>query len=74
MNNLLVIRFNLQILIISWWIGAAIALFSFLIPVYIHYLIVGIMGWIIILSSTILIIYEIKKIKAEDKKTKNKIE
>ena len=74
MNNLLVIRFNLQILIISWWIGAAIALFSFLIPVYIHYLIVGIIGWIIILSSTILIIYEIKKIKAEDKKTKNKIE
>ena len=74
MHNLLGIRFNLQILIISWWIGAAIALFSFLIPVYIHYLIVGIMGWIIILSSTILIIYEIKKIKAEDKKTKNKIE
>ncbi|HEX5185908.1 MAG TPA: hypothetical protein VFV86_03370 [Nitrososphaeraceae archaeon] len=74
MNNLLVIRFNLQILIISWWIGAAIALFSFLIPVYIHYLIVGTIGWIIILSSTILIIYEIKKIKAEDKKTKNKIE
>jgi hypothetical protein len=69
-KSLLVIRFNLQILIISWWIGAAIALFSFLIPVYIHYLIVGIIGWTIILSSTVLIIYEIKKIKAEDKKTK----
>ncbi|HET7643560.1 MAG TPA: hypothetical protein VFK40_08635 [Nitrososphaeraceae archaeon] len=66
----MVIRFNLQILIISWWIGAAIALFSFLIPVYIDYLIVGIIGWTIILSSTVLIIYEIKKIKAEDKKTK----
>jgi hypothetical protein len=69
-NNLVVIRFNLQILIISWWIGAAVALFSFLIPVYIHYLIVGTIGWTIILSSTVLIIYEIKKIKAEDKKTK----
>jgi hypothetical protein len=67
----LVIRFNLQILIISWWIGAAIALFSFLIPVYIHHIIVATTGWVIILASTILIIYEIKKIKAEDKKTKN---
>jgi 4-hydroxybenzoate polyprenyltransferase len=66
----LVIRINLQILVISWWLGAAIALFSFLLPVYIHYIIIGIIGWSIILISTILIIYEIKKIKEEDKRTK----
>ncbi|HET9806338.1 MAG TPA: hypothetical protein VFP49_05480 [Nitrososphaeraceae archaeon] len=62
-------RINLQILEISWWVGAAIALFSFLLPVYIHYIIIGIIGWSIILTSTILIIYEIKKIKEEDKRT-----
>jgi hypothetical protein len=50
-------------------VGAAIALFSFLLPVYIHYIIIGIIGWSIILTSTILIIYEIKKIKEEDKRT-----
>jgi 4-hydroxybenzoate polyprenyltransferase len=66
----LVIRINLQILVISWWLGAAIALFSFLLPVYIHYIIIGIIGWSIILISTMLIIYEIKKIKEEDKRTK----
>ena len=65
----MVIRINLQILVISWWLGAAIALFSFLLPVYIHYIIIGIIGWSIILTSTILIIYEIKKIKEEDKRT-----
>ena len=65
----MVIRINLQILVISWWLGAAIALFSFLLPVYIHHIIIGIIGWSIILISTILIIYEIKKIKEEDKRT-----
>ena len=61
---------RLQSLIISWWIGAIIALISFLLPVYIHYIIVGAVGWSIIFSSTILIVYEIKKIKEEDKRTK----
>jgi 4-hydroxybenzoate polyprenyltransferase len=66
----LVIRINLQILVISWWIGAAVALFSFLLPVYIHHITIGIIGWSIIILSTILIIYEIKKIKEEDKRAK----
>ncbi len=66
----MVIRINLQILVISWWLGAAVALSSFFLPVYIHHIIIGIIGWSIILISTILIIYEIKKIKEEDKRTK----
>jgi 4-hydroxybenzoate polyprenyltransferase len=66
----LVIRINLQILVISWWIGAAVALFSFFLPVYIHHITIGIIGWSIIILSTILIIYEIKKIKEEDKRAK----
>lgn len=60
-------RINLQILMIIWWIGAAIAASAFLIHIYKIYLIVGIGGWIIISTSTILIIYEIRRIKAEDK-------
>ena len=54
---------NLQILIIIWWVGAALAGISLIIPLYDVYLIVGIMGWIIMLISTSLIIYMIKKIK-----------
>jgi hypothetical protein len=51
-------------------LGAATALFSFLLPIYIHHIIVAGIGWSIISISTILIIYEIKKIKEEDKRTK----
>jgi hypothetical protein len=58
---------NLQILIIVWWVGAALAGISFFIPIYEIYLIVGINGWIIMLISTSLIIYMIKKIKKEDR-------
>jgi hypothetical protein len=58
---------NLQILIIVWWIGAALAGISLVIPIYEIYLIVGINGWIIMLISTSLIIYMIKKIKKEDR-------
>jgi membrane protein implicated in regulation of membrane protease activity len=61
------IRINLQLLIIIWWIGAAIAASAFLIRIYKIYLIVGIAGWIIISTSTMLIIYEIRRIKEEDK-------
>jgi hypothetical protein len=54
---------NLQTLIIIWWVGAALAGISLIIPLYEVYLIVGITGWIIMLISTSLIIYMIKKIK-----------
>jgi hypothetical protein len=57
---------NLQTLIIVWWVGAALAAISLVIPLYDVYLIVGITGWIIILISTSLIIYMIKKIKKLD--------
>jgi hypothetical protein len=58
---------NLQFLIIVWWVGAILAGISLVIPVYEVYLIVGISGWIIMLISTSLIIYKIKKIKNEDR-------
>lgn len=58
---------NLQTLIIIWWVGAALAGISLVIPIYEIYLIIGIAGWIIMLISTSLIIYMIKKIKKEDR-------
>jgi hypothetical protein len=58
---------NLQTLIIVWWIGAVLAGISLAIPLYEVYLIVGLTGWIIMLISTSLIIYMIKKIKKEDR-------
>ncbi len=62
------IRTGLQILIIIWWLGAAIATGALLIRVYEQYLIIGIIGWTTIITTTTLIVYEIKKIKEENKK------
>lgn len=58
---------NIQILIIIWWIGAVAAAYSLFIPVYEQYIIVGTSGWIVIAISTGLIIYEIRRIKQEEK-------
>ena len=62
------IRISLQTLIIIWWLGAVTAAISLLIPLYSVYLIIGSIGWAVVLSTTALIIYEIKRIKEEDKK------
>ena len=61
-------RINLQILIIIWWIGAAVAAGSLLIHIYELYVIVGILGWSVVLITTALIVYEIRIIKQEDKR------
>jgi hypothetical protein len=60
-------RVSLQILIIIWWVGAGIASIAIVIHRYEQYTIVGTAGWIITITSTALIIYEIKRIKEEDK-------
>jgi len=62
------VRISLQTLIIIWWLGAVTAAISLLIPLYAAYVIVGSTGWSVVLSTTGLIIYEIKRIKEEDKK------
>ena len=62
------VRISLQTLIIIWWLGAVTAAISLLIPLYSAYVIIGSTGWIVVLSTTALIIYEIKRIKEEDKK------
>jgi membrane protein implicated in regulation of membrane protease activity len=61
-------RTNLQIFIIIWWIGAAVAASAFLFRIYQLYVMVGTTGWIIVLTTTALIVYEIRRIKQEDKR------
>jgi hypothetical protein len=59
---------HLHLLIIIWWIGAAVAALALFVPVYSQYLIVGAAGWVTMCAATGLIICEIKRIKAEDRK------
>ena len=59
---------QIYILLVTWFVGAAIAGLALLIPVYSTYFIVGAIGWITICGSSALIIYEIKRTRAEDKK------
>ncbi len=53
---------------VAWFVGAVIAGIALLIPVYSQYLVVSVAGWIIICAATGLIVYEIKRIRAEDRK------
>jgi len=62
------VRIGFQTLIIIWWSGAVTAAISLLIPLYSAYVTIGSTGWAVVLSTTALIIYEIKRIKEEDKK------
>jgi hypothetical protein len=62
------VRISLQILIIIWWLGALAAATSLFISDYFAYVIIGSFGWVVILSTTTLTIYEIKRIKEEDKR------
>jgi FtsH-binding integral membrane protein len=58
----------LALLIIIWWAGAGIATAALFFPVYDDYLVVSIIGWAVIVVTTGLIFFEMKRIKAEDKK------
>jgi hypothetical protein len=58
----------LAALILVWWAGAGIATVAIFVPIYDNYLVVGGVGWIIIAIATALILVEIRRIKAEDKK------
>ncbi len=53
---------------VAWFVGAGIAGTALLIPVYSQYLVVSVAGWIIVCAATGLIVYEIKRIRAEDRK------
>ena len=59
---------QLYVLVVTWFIGAAVAGLALLIPDYWVYVAVGAAGWITVCGLSALIIYEIKRIRAEDKK------
>jgi 4-hydroxybenzoate polyprenyltransferase len=61
-------RISLQTLIVIWWVGAVTAAISFFAHLYSAYVIIGSIGWTVVLSTTALIIYEIKRIKEDDKR------
>ena len=58
----------LALLIIIWWAGAGIATIALFFPIYDDYLVVSIIGWVVVVVTTGLIFFEMKRIKAEDKK------
>ena len=59
---------QLYILVVTWFIGAAVAGLALLIPDYWTFFAIGAIGWITVSCSSALIIYEIKRTRAEDKK------
>ena len=59
---------HIYILIAIWFAGIATAGIALFFPVYSDYVIVGAAGWITVAASSGLILYEIKRIRAEDRK------
>lgn len=59
---------HIYILIAIWCAGIAAAAAAIFMPVYETYVIVGAAGWITVAVSSGLILYEIKRIRAEDRK------
>lgn len=55
-------------LILLWWAGAGIATVAIFVPVYDNYLVVAGAGWGVVAVATALIFFEMRRIKAEDKK------
>ena len=59
---------HIYILIGIWCAGIATAAGAIFVPIYEHFLIIGSVGWVIVAASSGLILYEIKRIRAEDRK------
>lgn len=59
---------HLYVLIAIWFAGIATATIAVFLPEYSVYVAVGAAGWMTAGVSTALILYEIKRIRAEDRK------
>jgi FtsH-binding integral membrane protein len=59
---------HIYILIAIWSAGIATAAIALFLPDYSMYVVVGAAGWITVAASSGLILYEIKRIRAEDRK------
>jgi hypothetical protein len=61
MRSTNITNINIQVLLIIWCLGAAIAAIALLVPVYSIFLIVGSTGWLCVGITTVLIFYNLKK-------------
>ena len=61
MTNTNITNINIQILLVIWCLGAAIAAIALLIPIYTIFLVIGSIGWMSVGITTILIFYNLKK-------------
>jgi 4-hydroxybenzoate polyprenyltransferase len=59
---------HIYILIAIWCAGIVTAAIAIFIPVYTTFVMVGMAGWITVVISTALILYEIKRIRADDRR------
>ncbi len=59
---------HIYILIAIWCAGIATAAGAIFIPIYENFVIVGAIGWATQAASSGLILYEIKRIRAEDRR------
>ncbi len=59
---------RIYILIAIWFAGIATAGIALFMPKYSDYLVVAATGWITVAASTGLLLFEIKRIRAEDRK------
>ncbi len=59
---------HIYVLIAIWCAGIATAAMAIFIPVYSTFFIVGAIGWLTVAVSSGLILYEIKRIRTEDRK------
>jgi hypothetical protein len=59
---------HIYILIAIWCAGIATAAGAIFIPIYENFVIVGTIGWATVAASSGLILYEIKRIRAEDRR------
>jgi len=59
---------HIYFLIGIWCAGLMTAAIAIFIPVYNNFVIVAAIGWVTVATSSGLILYEIKRIRAEDRK------
>lgn len=59
---------QIYILVAIWFAGIATGGIALLIEDYSNYVVVGTAGWITVVASLGMIFYEIKRIRAEDRK------
>jgi hypothetical protein len=59
---------KIYVLVAIWFAGIAPAGIALLLKDYFNYVIIGASGWTTVVASSGLIFYEIKRIRAEDRK------